>query len=355
MLAHMEGVILIFSLICRVLRMFTGHTRDESSWLPSVLMMFTADSLCWSFGRKVILRRHSTVLWPHILCLAFLRFERTETLLHTGVRGDRNITVFLQSSSMEPWHPRFFAKPGRTSGSGTATATRQDCRCRGKTDHQKDWECICWMCTGCFFSRTCRLSPCTNTWATGSLRTYTFSIFSGAMYSPWASLKMFFLRSIIFRTPLYSQNSQVRRDNWGLFCSTKHNLPSSTNSASAWQEFMVVLIQSDECGTNFLSSLHVCRVQMNFFSVIWVLVLTGSHFPMSPVWSQPSLSRASAVFSGSFKYPLNTFLPLMQTWKTPPKHKMQYFSSFLMFDCGFALCTLYQCTKILKQSLKKNS
>lgn len=33
---------------------------------------------------------------------------------------------------------------------------------------------------------------------------------------------------------------------------------------------------------------------------------------MSPVWSQPSSSRASLVFSGSFRYPLNTLLPLMQ-------------------------------------------
>lgn len=43
--------------------------------------------------------------------------------------------------------------------------------------------------------------------------------------------------------------------------------------------------------------------------------LTGSHLPMSPVCSQPSLSRASAVFSGSFRYPMNTFLPLIQTWE----------------------------------------
>ena len=33
---------------------------------------------------------------------------------------------------------------------------------------------------------------------------------------------------------------------------------------------------------------------------------------MSPVWSQPSLSKVSCVFSGSFRYPLNTLWPLMQ-------------------------------------------
>lgn len=42
--------------------------------------------------------------------------------------------------------------------------------------------------------------------------------------------------------------------------------------------------------------------------------LTGSHLPMSPVCSHPSLSRASAVFSGSFKYPWNTFGPFTHTW-----------------------------------------
>ena len=52
-----------------------------------------------------------------------------ETLLRSCVRGsDRNITVFLQSSSTEPWQLRSFAKPGKTSGSGTTTATRQDYR-----------------------------------------------------------------------------------------------------------------------------------------------------------------------------------------------------------------------------------
>lgn len=45
------------------------------------------------------------------------------------------------------------------------------------------------------------------------------------------------------------------------------------------------------------------------------VLLTGSHFPMSPVCSHPSLSSASAVFSGSFRYPWNTFVPLMHTYK----------------------------------------
>lgn len=43
------------------------------------------------------------------------------------------------------------------------------------------------------------------------------------------------------------------------------------------------------------------------------VVLTGSHFPMSPVCSHPSLSIASAVLSGSFRYPWNTFGPLTHT------------------------------------------
>lgn len=33
---------------------------------------------------------------------------------------------------MEPWTPRLFARPGRTSASGTTTATRQDFRTSGK-------------------------------------------------------------------------------------------------------------------------------------------------------------------------------------------------------------------------------
>lgn len=48
-------------------------------------------------------------------------------------------------------------------------------------------------------------------------------------------------------------------------------------------------------------------------------LFTGSHFPTSPVWSQPSSSKASAVLSGSFKYPLNTLLPLIQTWEEEEK------------------------------------
>lgn len=57
---------------------------------------------------------------------------------------------------------------------------------------------------------TCRLSPCTKTWATASLRTYTFSIFSGAMYSPCASLKMCFFLSTIFRVPFWSRREHRR-------------------------------------------------------------------------------------------------------------------------------------------------
>lgn len=47
--------------------------------------------------------------------------------------------------------------------------------------------------------------------------------------------------------------------------------------------------------------------------------LTGSHLPISPVCSHPSLSIASAVFSGSLRYPRNTFFPLTQTWNEIPK------------------------------------
>lgn len=93
---------------------------------------------------------------------------------------------------------------------------------------------VCTLCRD-YFNHTWRLSPCTKTWATGPLRTYTFSILSGAMYSPWASLKMFFFRSIIFRTPLcsgmtvnfpLSKNKQVCRTAAGqlriqCFCSDK--------------------------------------------------------------------------------------------------------------------------------------
>lgn len=48
---------------------------------------------------------------------------------------------------------------------------------------------------------TCKLSPCTNTCSTGTQRVYTFSIFSGAMYSPCDSLKMCFFRSMMRRVP----------------------------------------------------------------------------------------------------------------------------------------------------------
>lgn len=48
---------------------------------------------------------------------------------------------------------------------------------------------------------TCKLSPWTNTCETASHLKYTFSIFSGAMYSPWASLNMCFFRSMIFNVP----------------------------------------------------------------------------------------------------------------------------------------------------------
>lgn len=80
-------------------------------------------------------------------------------------------------------------------------------RCQSDTTADRS----CWLRTdvhcrqGHRILLTCRLSPWTKTWATGPLRTYTFSIFSGAMYSPWASLKMFFFRSMIFRTPLCRQ------------------------------------------------------------------------------------------------------------------------------------------------------
>lgn len=55
---------------------------------------------------------------------------------------------------------------------------------------------------------TRKLSPCTKICCTGALLLYTFSIFSGAMYSPWASLKMFFLRSVIFRVPFYRRQRE---------------------------------------------------------------------------------------------------------------------------------------------------
>lgn len=61
------------------------------------------------------------------------------------------------------------------------------------------------------------------------------------------------------------------------------------------------------------TSAHNCinSIQRAVVSVL----LTGSHFPMSPVCSHPSSSSASAVFSGSFRYPLNTFGPLTHTYK----------------------------------------
>mmetsp|Transcript_14212 Transcript_14212/g.35080 ORF Transcript_14212/g.35080 Transcript_14212/m.35080 type:complete len:234 (-) Transcript_14212:1491-2192(-) len=78
------------------------------------------------------------------------------------------------SVARSPPSPRSLAQGMSTSASGTTTATR------------------------CARSE----SPYTNTCATSGLRWYTFSIFSGAMYSPCASLKMFFLRSMILSAPL---------------------------------------------------------------------------------------------------------------------------------------------------------
>lgn len=54
---------------------------------------------------------------------------------------------------------------------------------------------------------TCKLSPCTNTCSTGTQRVYTFSIFSGAMYSPCDSLKMCFLRSMMRRVPFWEERT----------------------------------------------------------------------------------------------------------------------------------------------------
>lgn len=55
------------------------------------------------------------------------------------------------------------------------------------------------------------------------------------------------------------------------------------------------------------------RCQLMVSSALQTVLLTGSHFPMSPVCSHPSWSIASAVFSGSFRYPWNTFGPLTHT------------------------------------------
>ena len=52
-----------------------------------------------------------------------------------------------------------------------------------------------------------------------------------------------------------------------------------------------------------------------FFRSIILRVPFGSHVPMSPVWSHPSLSSDSAVFSSSFKYPLNKLGPLAQIYQ----------------------------------------
>lgn len=57
---------------------------------------------------------------------------------------------------------------------------------------------------------TCKLSPCTNTWSTGTQRVYTFSIFSGAMYSPCDSLKMCFFRSTMRSVPFWQQRTGTK-------------------------------------------------------------------------------------------------------------------------------------------------
>lgn len=134
-----------------------------------LMIMFTAESFNWSSGRKGNLQEtFGCVIYPSVniwllcsmgtgttviqscvkwLCRSFSVYWlwwKRDTRVHMLIfasstvrccsvrdtyRGsDRNITVFLQSSSMEPWQFRSFAKPGRTSGSGTTMATRQDYR-----------------------------------------------------------------------------------------------------------------------------------------------------------------------------------------------------------------------------------
>ena len=60
--------------------------------------------------------------------------------------------------------------------------------------------------------------------------TKTCSIFSGAMYSPWASLKMCFWRSMIFRAPLWFQTLRTKNQDrriWLLFVMSQ-TLPVNT-------------------------------------------------------------------------------------------------------------------------------
>ena len=62
----------------------------------------------------------------------------------------------------------------------------------------------------------------------------------------------------------------------------------------------------------------------------------GVHSPMSPVWSQPSVSTLAIVLTSSLKYPWNTLTPLMQTspWPAAVKYSMLATSSSLIMLQG---------------------
>lgn len=109
------------------------------------------------------------------------------------------------------------------------------------------------------------------------------------MYSPCASLKMCFFLSMTFKVP-FCQNTKGetlwnRRWKW---CETAGLYTLRTQSTAD-------------------TSIHSNNQTINR-----IILLTGSHLPTSPVCSHPSRSIASAVFSGSPRYPWNTFGPLTQ-------------------------------------------
>ncbi|TNN66004.1 hypothetical protein EYF80_023760 [Liparis tanakae] len=92
---------------------------------------------------------------------------------------------------------------------------------------------------------TSRLSPCTKTCATASHLMYMFSIFSGAMYSPCASLKMCF-----FLSTIRSANSSSQRFRELLACPkiyTYTGSPSLFRTASSSSSFILMLHRGPCC------------------------------------------------------------------------------------------------------------
>ena len=161
-----------------------------------------------------------------------------------------------------------------------------------------------------------------------------FSIFSGATYSPWKrktdSCRIYFLSSslIVIVGAQFSKLNNVShfwhhaRPSWHsanvVLNATFFIVHCFSYNILIWQltcaNLKMCLLRSMIRNAPFCKREKRCKYLQNIQKE-WVRLdkLTSRNSPTSPVWSQPSWSIVSAVFSGSFKYPINTLGPLMQT------------------------------------------